>query len=72
MEKTVVITVNGYQTLHLVIGHTYADWIAEYDEDYWDFPIEELLDGTVEINEGIWYWLIKGRCYETDITTTRF
>ena len=33
--------------------------------DLWDFPIEELLDGTVEINEDIWYWLIDGRCYET-------
>ena len=24
-----------------------------------------LLDGTVEINEDIWYWYIDGRCCET-------
>lgn len=76
MEKKVTLEVDG-KKLHLVLGKTDAEYYAEYSDgaifgtyygasyDLWDFPIEELLDGTVEINEDIWYWVIDGRCYET-------
>ena len=65
IQKT-VLDVEG-KKLHLVSGKTYADWRTEYrnDADLWSFPLYELIDGTVEINEDIWYWLIKDRCYET-------
>ena len=64
--KKVTVSVDD-KKLHLVFGKTYAEYLHEVkeDDDLWDFPIEELLDGTVEINEEIWYWCINGRCYET-------
>lgn len=78
MDKNrVIVEVNG-EKLHLVLYKTIDDYYANYsdeavfgtyygvtDYDLWDFPIEELLDGAVGINEAIWYWLINGRCYET-------
>lgn len=69
-ENRKIVVVDG-KKLHLVFGKTYADYCYEgyhEDEDLWDFPLYELIDGTVEINENIWYWCIgAGRCYETDI-----
>lgn len=68
-EKNVIVIVDG-KKLHLTFGKTYADYCYEgfdQDDDLWDFPIEELLDGTVEINENVYYWCINGRCFETDI-----
>ena len=67
--KKVTVSVDD-KKLHLVLGQTYAEYLHEVKEDdenddLWDFTIEELLDGTIEINEEIWYWCINGRCYET-------
>jgi hypothetical protein len=68
-KKKVIVTVNGVE-LHLILGRTYATWENVYggNEDLWDFPLEEILDGTVEPNGNIWYWYIGGRLYETDVT----
>ena len=67
MEKTIIV---DNKCLHLILGKTQEEWSQAFgDDDLWDFPIEELLDGTIEINEGIWYFLINGRCYETDKPT---
>ena len=67
MERNrVIIEVNG-QKLHLVLYKSHGLWLDTYasNPDCWDILLEELLDGTMEINEDIWYWLIDGRCYET-------
>ena len=69
MGRQVILEVNG-KKLHLKFGHTLAElYKKNYDENVWDFPFEELVDGTVEINEDIWYWYINGRCYETNEET---
>ena len=62
-----IINIDG-KNLHIVLGKKYSEWadITYCNYNLWDFPIEELIDGSVEINEDIWYWLINGRCYETD------
>ena len=62
-----VILVDG-SWLHLILGKSVAEWNELYgeDEDLWDVSFEELLDGTLEINQDVWYWYIDGRCYETD------
>lgn len=68
--KRKVIIVDG-KRLHLVFGHLMKDWVSVYSlksDELWDVKLEELLDGTLEINENIWYWLIGDRCYETDET----
>lgn len=54
--------------MHLILGKTKEEWeqTCENCDDLWDFPIEELLDGTVDINEDIWYYLINGRLYESE------
>ena len=67
MEKRVVLQVNDTK-LHLVLGKTVKEWDETWgnEEDcLWDILFEELLDGTIDINENIWYWYIDGRCYET-------
>lgn len=67
MDKNrVVIEVNG-QKLHLVLYKSKELWLERYgrEEECWDILLEELLDGAMEVNEDIWYWLIDGRCYET-------
>lgn len=48
-------------------GHTKEELktITDNDEEYWDFPLVELLDGTIEPNKEMIYWLIDGRLYET-------
>jgi hypothetical protein len=47
----------------LEIGHTLEEWSVKYGEnqDCWDFPIDELLDGTIEPDEDKIYWVIDGR-----------
>ena len=65
MEKRVTLEVNG-RKLHLVLGKTVEEWEKIWDsEETWSILLEELLDGTIEIDEYIWYWYIDGRCYET-------
>jgi hypothetical protein len=53
--------------LNLKLNKKLSTWKRKFGSDgnLWDFPLEELLDGTIEPNEYIWYWLIDGRCYET-------
>lgn len=64
-EKKVTINV-GECEIHLVLGKTLIEWQQTYDVDsLWDFPFEELIDGTVEPDQEMWYWYIDGRCYET-------
>ena len=67
MDKRVTLEVNG-EKLHLILGKTEEEWLRTYgsDENLWDVSFEELIDGTLEINEDIWYWYINGRCYETN------
>ena len=66
MDKNrVVVEVNG-QKLHLVLGKTVEEWEKTWDsEATWSVLHEEVLDGTMELTEYIWYWYIDGRCYET-------
>lgn len=66
MERT-IIKVNDKQ-LHLVLRKTYSEWVKRYGDcdDLWDILIEDLLDNSIEVNEDIWYWLIDGRCFETN------
>lgn len=66
MDKSrVTIEVKG-RKLHLVIYESLSHWLRLYEaEDLWDFLLEEILDGSVEFGEDIWYWYIDGRCYET-------
>ena len=58
-------------TIHYEEGHTVKEWceIADRaDEDgvtLWNFSIEDMLEGAIEANEAIQYWLINGRLYET-------
>lgn len=66
--RKVTVEVNSAK-LHLVLGGTYEEWDKLYGGDIcWDILFEELIDGTLEINEDIWYWYIDGRCYETTET----
>lgn len=69
INKTTITTESG-QKLHLLLGVTKKDYMTLYKADYdngdlWDYPFEELIDGTVDIQEEIYYCFIKGRCYET-------
>lgn len=50
-------------------GHKKEEWEAKYgnDPDLWDFPADEILDGTILPCPAYLYWLIDGRFYETDI-----
>ena len=66
MEKRITLNVEG-KRLHLVLNKDYDEWLASENNDgnLWDFSITELLDGTIDINEDIWYWLFGDRCYET-------
>ena len=62
-----IVNENGISHLSVEFGHTVEEWKDKwYDYDLWDFPIEELLDGTIEPNQDIVYWCIDGRCYETE------
>lgn len=53
--------------VHYEYGHTIEEWevLSSINEDLWDFPIEELKDGTIEPNADILYWVIGDRVYET-------
>jgi len=68
MRKTIIV--DG-KKLHLILGKTEHEWKFLYSEyeSLWNMPLEELLDGTLEINEDIWYYYINGRVYETDLET---
>ena len=67
-----VISVEACTTLHLEVGHTKEEWKHEQAEAakglvaLWSFPVDELLDGTIEPDVDRIYWLIGGRLYETE------
>lgn len=71
MEKIRFKFVSEKATTPIVaeMGHTLKEWkeLVNIDNSLWDFPLDELLDGTIESNGDIVYWLIDGRLYETDI-----
>lgn len=51
-------------------GHSIGEYMDKYGALYdsgtlWNFPKEELEDGTVEPQEDMTYWEIDGRLYET-------
>lgn len=42
------LTIEG-RRLHVVTGKTLDEWNREHDDgENWDFPAEEIIDGTVE------------------------
>lgn len=49
-------------------NHSLVEWQSLYgeDEDMWDFTVDDVLNGAIELDEGKEYWLIGGRVYETD------
>lgn len=64
-DDLVVVLVNG-RKLHLVLHKTISDWKKLYGNDsLWGISADGFLDGTLDINEDIWYWYINGRLYET-------
>ena len=65
---------NNEISIHFEIGHTTEEWEelcsnSNYgqalENDYWDFSIDDLLNGAVEPDKDMIYWLIDGRLYET-------
>ena len=44
-------------------GHTLEE-LGDQFEELWDFPYNELFDGTIEPQDNMTYWLINGRLYE--------
>ena len=58
-------------TFTVQTGHTLDEYESKYGEQYangdlWDYPYGELFDGTTEPQEGMTYWLIGDRLYETE------
>lgn len=58
-------------TFTIATGHTLEIYMSEHGEAYdrgelWDFPYQELFDGTIEPKDGMTYWLIGERLYETE------
>lgn len=67
MEKRVTLEVDGAK-LHLILGKTAKEWDETWGDDnndLWGILFEDLLDGSVDIDEYFWYWYVDGRCYET-------
>ena len=52
--------------MHIALGKTYQEWEEKYGADsFWDFCLEDFINGAIEVDSSIWYWLIDGRLYET-------
>lgn len=51
----------NYTNLHIELGHTYEGWIelARDNADLWDFSLDDVLSGAVELQEDVIYWLVK-------------
>ena len=68
MDKTkkTSIIING-KKMHLILGKTIKDY-EKYssNEVLQSFQIDEFIEGAIEVNEDIYYWLINGRVYETE------
>lgn len=66
------INVEDCTMIHFEAGHTKEEWKQEQEEaakEYvclWSFPIDEMIDGTIEPDVDRIYWLIDGRLYETN------
>ena len=54
-------------TITVEVGHSLEEWQERYgnNDDAWDFPVEEISDGTITPDEDVVYWLINNRLYET-------
>lgn len=54
-------------TFKIETGHTLHELqtSCNWDNTCWDFPYMELFDGTIEPRDGMTYWLIDERLYET-------
>lgn len=65
-RKITIKTIDGIE-VSVAIGHTIEEWEETFNqcEDLWDFPIEEVVDGTIEPNTDMVYWQIDDRLYET-------
>ena len=74
-NNTFMIVGNNIR-IRIEVGHTIEEWKSllassqngqsfEWENDYWDLSIEDLLTGAVEPDEDMTYWLIDGRLYET-------
>jgi hypothetical protein len=63
-----IIIVNE-KVAHYETGHDKSVWDLRFgnNPDIWDFKVSEILDGTVEPQSDILYWLIGERLYETTI-----
>jgi hypothetical protein len=55
------------EKITIEFGHSKKQLKEVADDDCWDFPIEELFDGSVEPQNGKVYWFIGGRLYETNL-----
>ena len=58
-------------TYTIVMGHTLEGYMSKYGTQYdngelWDFSYKMVFDGTIEPQDGMTYWLIDGRLYETE------
>lgn len=55
-------------------NHTYKEWKRRFkgDESLWDFLIEDVKNGAVELDENQVYWEIGDRIYETNLSTVDY
>ena len=65
MIGTIIV---GHFVARYETGHTLKEWKSKFGKNtgLWDFPVDEILDGTIEPNGEFLYWLIDGRLYETE------
>lgn len=61
-SKTIIL-VRGKE-MHVIIG-TNNHKLSPM-EHLWDFPFEEILDGTIDFDDSYWYVYDNGRLYETE------
>lgn len=52
-------------------GHTLEEYEDIYGYDYengdlWDFDLDEVVSGAVDLHDDMVYWCIDGRVYETN------
>jgi hypothetical protein len=58
--------ING-QLIHYELGHSVGEWEDRYSsDDNWDISLDDIINGAVDADEGLLYWYIGGRLYETD------
>lgn len=54
-------------SIRIEYGHTLHELQSgcHWDNTCWDFDYSDLFDGTIEPRDGMVYWFIGGRLYET-------